>query len=110
MAAVLAIEWWWLPPEGYPQRYGYTGDQYQPIGSLFIQLIGSGWRNFRSWFDHDTITTIAIVATAIFTGTLWRATDRLWRISQIHAGHTERSIALVEDSAEAATVAANAAN
>jgi hypothetical protein len=82
MAAALAAEWWWLPPEGYPQRYGYTGDQYQPIGSLFIQLVIRGWIWFRSWFDRDTITTLAIVATAIFTGTLWRATDRLMRAAR----------------------------
>ena len=102
MAAALAMEWWWLPPEGYPQRYGYTGEQYQPIGSLFIQLIIGSWRWFRSWFDHDTITTLAIVATAVFTGTLWRATDRLWRISQIHARHGRKA-------ADAATKSANMA-
>jgi hypothetical protein len=109
MAAALAVEWWWLAPEGYQQRYGYTGDQYQSVGSLFILLVIAGWHWFRSWFDHDTVTTLAIVATAIFTGTLWRATDRLWRISQIHAGHTEQSISVAEKSANAATVAMNAA-
>jgi hypothetical protein len=109
MAVALAVEWWWLPPEGYAQRYGHTGDQYKSVDSLFIQLVITSWHWFRSWFDHDTITTLAIVATAIFTGTLWRATDRLWRISQIHAGHTEQSISVAERSATAATVAMNAA-
>jgi hypothetical protein len=109
MAAALAAEWWWLPPEGYPQRYGYTGDQYQSVGSLFIQLVITSWHWFRSWFDHDTITTLAIVATAIFTGTLWRATDRLWRISQIHAGHTEQSVTIAQNAANAARSAAAAA-
>jgi hypothetical protein len=100
MAAALAAEWWWLPPEGYAQRYGYTGDQYQSVGSLFIQLIITSWHWFRSWFDHDTITTLAIVATAIFTGTLWRATNRLWQISQIHAGHAEQAIKVAEETAK----------
>ena len=98
-------EWWWFPPEGYPQRYGYTGDQYQPVDALFIQLVVGGWHWFRAWFDHDTINTLAIVSTAIFTGTLWRATNRLWRISQIQADHVERS---VQASIRSATVAERA--
>jgi hypothetical protein len=72
-----------VPPPGYQHRYGYTGDQYQSVEALFVQLIVSGWRWLRTLFDHDAITTIAVAATAIFTGTLWRATNRLWLTSHI---------------------------
>jgi hypothetical protein len=63
-----------LAAQGYPNRHSDTHNQYQPIYALTVQLLLGGWRWISERITHDTITTAAIVATALFTGTLWRAT------------------------------------
>src|SRR6266849_10357004 len=76
-----------LAADGNAQGHHYSHNQYQPVYASLVQLALRGWHWLRESIDHDTITTIAIAATAIFTGTLYRATNQLRQTSQIHAGH-----------------------
>jgi hypothetical protein len=50
----------------------------------------------------EWLGAISSIFIAIFTLTLWIATDRLWRISLIHARHTNRSVNAAQTSADAA--------
>ena len=90
-----------LASESYTQRHPYSHNQYHPVYALLVELFLRGWRWVRDRIDHDIITTIAIAATAVFTGTLYRATNRLWLTSQEHARHMERSIREAERAAAA---------
>jgi hypothetical protein len=56
----------------------------------------------------EWLGAISSIFIAIFTLTLWLATDRLWRISRIHAGHMERSVKAAQANAAAAQAAAEA--
>ena len=108
IAAILLIlgflgiaELWPFAVEGNPQRPPNPHNQYQPVYASLVQLLLGGWNWLRDWLDHDTITTIAIIATAIFTGTLWRATRQLQQTSETHAGHLEGSVIAAQAAAEA---------
>src|ERR1700730_2329066 len=100
IAIIIGIEIFSLASEDYPHRPSYSHNQYKPVYAALVQLMLRWWRGFRDWFDHDSITTIAIAATAVFTGTLWRATNRLWETSQEHGRHMERSVEAAKRSAE----------
>jgi hypothetical protein len=63
------------------------------------------------WLDRhrEWINVISTLFIAGFTGTLWGATKRLWRTSQMHAEHMERSVGVAEKAATAAKDGAAAA-
>src|SRR5207302_3481279 len=90
-----------LATESQPRGAGHADNQYQPIYASFVQLMIGGWNWLRDRVDHDTITTIFTAATAIFTGTLWWSTRRLWESSEAHGRHLEKSIAEASRSAAA---------
>jgi hypothetical protein len=54
-------------------------------------------------------TTVFSGLLALFTWTLWKATDALWRVSIIHARHLARSVGATERAANAAKENADAA-
>lgn len=56
------------------------------------------------------ISALSAIFIAVFTYTLWRATTRLWRVSQRHAEHLEQSVAIARVNAETASVSATAAD
>ena len=87
IALIMVAEIFSLGSEGYPQRHSDTHNQYQGIYALTVQLLLGGWHWISDRVTHDTLTTAAIVATAIFTGTLWGATKQLRESSQEHARH-----------------------
>jgi hypothetical protein len=112
-SAVLAIlflaEVWSLATEGQPQSAAHPQNQYQPIYALTVQFLLGLWGWLGKRVDHDTISTLAIVATAVFTGTLWWSTKRLWESSETSAGHLERSLSITDRAASAAQKSADVA-
>jgi hypothetical protein len=107
LAMLLAAEVFSLAPEGQPRGVAHAHNQYLPVYASLVQLLLRGWQWLRD-VDHDTVATLAIVATAIFTGTLWRSTNRLWKSSQIHAGHMAASVGAADKAAAAAVRASEA--
>jgi hypothetical protein len=59
-----------------------------------------------SQIPAEWLGALASIFIAIFTLTLWIATDRLWRISMIHARHLGRSVSATRISAEAQRIMA----
>jgi hypothetical protein len=55
----------------------------------------------------EWLGAISSIFIAVFTLTLWIATDRLWRISLIHARHMERSVGTARATAGAAKQSAD---
>jgi hypothetical protein len=96
IVVIISVEIFSLASESNPQRPSNAHNQYQPVYASLVELFLGGWRWVRDRIDHDTLTTIAIAATAFFTGTLWRATTRLWETSQIQANHMSRSVEIME--------------
>jgi hypothetical protein len=67
-----------------------------PSLSDFYRII-SDFGNFLE-AHNGAISAVSAVFVAAFTYTLWRATTRLWRTSQEHAKHLERSVVIAEQS------------
>jgi hypothetical protein len=86
--------------ESQPYGASHSHNQYQPVYASLVQLLLGGWHWLRDRVDHDTISTLAIVTTAIFTGTLWWSTKLLWESSDNHAHHAEKAIRVAEISAQ----------
>lgn len=80
------------------------------ILSIFNYII-CGFRSIGAWIEtnSDFLTAAATVAIAAFTLTLWRATVKLWTISQQQSKHMETSIAIAIEAADAANRSAQIA-
>ena len=102
IAALLLIEIFSLASQSEIRREAYAHNQYQPVYASLVQLLIGGWNWLRERTDHDTISTLAIAATACFTGTLWWSTKRLWDSSREHAEHLGGSVQAARVAAEAA--------
>ena len=90
------------PPVGphSPNQHAYNTNHKQGPGDDLLAVIGIILWSIVDLTEshHDLVIALGTLAIAAFTYTLWRATDRLWRTSQIHAGHMERSVGIAENS------------
>jgi hypothetical protein len=97
-----------LASESYPQRHAYSHNQYQPVYALLVELLLGAWQWLRDRIDHDTIISAAIVATAVFTGTLWAATRKLGSIASTQASDMQSLLSAAQDTAAASASQVNA--
>jgi hypothetical protein len=102
IAAITVAEFFVLTVADRSQGVIQAHNQYQPVYASLVQLFLGAWRWLLDRLDHNTITTIAIIATALFTGTLWSATRQLQKTSKIHARHLEESVTAAKAAADAA--------
>jgi hypothetical protein len=98
-----------LATEGQPHGKSQTHNQYQPAYALIVQLLLGGWNWLRTFLNHDTISALAIVVTAGFTGTLWWSTKGLWETTERHGRHLRRSSRAAIRAADAAKASSDAA-
>jgi hypothetical protein len=93
IAIVAVDEIFSLATESQPHGASRAYNQSQPVYASLVQLLSGGWNWLRDRVDRDTLTSIFIGVTAIFTGTLWWSTRQLWRSSEGHAKHMAASAA-----------------
>jgi hypothetical protein len=109
IGVVTVVEMFSLAAESQPYGKAQAHNQYQPVYASLVRLLLGGWNWLRERLDHDTLSTLAIVATACFTGTLWGSTRLLWKTSETHSRHLEQSVGAAKASADAANAHAIAA-
>ncbi len=109
IAMIAIAEIFSLATEGQPHGAYRTHNQYQPVYAALVQLLLGGWNWLRDRADRDTLTSVFIGVTAIFTGTLWWTTRQLWQSSQAHTNHLAASVKATEESAKAAMTQARIA-
>lgn len=85
-------------------NYSYTNNEYGAARCLVkVILTPLIWLDDIVEGHHDAVIAITTVAVAVFTATLWWATNRLWQTSQEHSLHLEGSVKAAADAATAAT-------
>ena len=103
--------------QDHPQRPNQTANKEQPCGEIQtgISYLAARYHGCTALFKnltfidayHDTINAFAALLVAIFTFTLWRSTDKLWRASKTQSEDMRDSIA---EAARAATAMENVAS
>src|ERR1700730_16980949 len=108
IAVITGAEIFSLASESNPQRPSNSHNQYQPVYASLVELLLGGWRWVLDRIDHDTLTTIAIAATAVFTGTLWAATRNLGHFAEAQAAEMQSLLRAARDNTGAAVSQAEA--
>ena len=113
-AGVIALLWWVetaYTPFHDNKEYYYSnsaGHKQSPGDDLlrivFWLVVDAIERHRDLWLVLETLVI------ALFTGTLWWSTRRLWQTSREHAAHMEASLHIARESAKAAQASAEAAN